>query len=166
MDDPRVREGMFTEKLLKTWSESNLNGWIQISVICDLSSRGTRSIELSYFFPGQGEDFSIPTSARCVGTAWGCVFFSKGSFRSSCHIRKKCCFCQSGGLPVLLAQVAKGKASVPCVRMLSGAVQLEMCRSAFAFHGFCHTWAGLQTITQRETSSKGLPDAPGLCTVC
>lgn len=38
MDDPRVREGMFTEKLLKTWSESNLNGSIQISVICDLSS--------------------------------------------------------------------------------------------------------------------------------
>lgn len=38
MDDPRVREGMFTEKLLKTWSGCNLNVLIHVSVICDMSS--------------------------------------------------------------------------------------------------------------------------------
>lgn len=35
MDDLGVREGMLTRKLLKMLSESNQNGLIQVSVICN-----------------------------------------------------------------------------------------------------------------------------------
>lgn len=48
---------------------------------------------------------------------------------------------------MLLAEVAKGKSSMTCVKISSGTVQLEVCHSAFAFHGFCHTRAELQTIS-------------------
>lgn len=60
---------------------------------------------------------------------------------------------------MLLAEVAKGKSSMTCVKISSGTVQLEVCHSAFAFHGFCHTRAELQTIRRRVTFPKGLSDA-------
>lgn len=57
---------------------------------------------------------------------------------------------------MLLAEVMKGKSSMTCIKISNGTMQLEVCHSAFAFHGFCHTGAELETIKQRITSPKGL----------
>lgn len=65
-------------------------------------------------------------------------------------------FYLSGGLPVLLAKVMKGKSSMTCIKISSGTVQLEVCHSTFAFHSFCHRGTELETIRQRITSPKGL----------
>lgn len=60
MDDLRVREGMFTKKLLKMWSESNLKGLIQTSTTCNWSSCTKLAFSSVVFFPGQEEVFSPP----------------------------------------------------------------------------------------------------------
>jgi len=57
---------------------------------------------------------------------------------------------------VLLAKAVKGKSSMTCIKISNGTVQLDVCHSAFAFHGFCHTGAELETIKQRITSPQGL----------
>lgn len=57
---------------------------------------------------------------------------------------------------MLLEKVVKGKSLMTCIKISDGTMQLEVCHSAFAFHGFCHTGAELETIKQRMTSPKGL----------
>lgn len=73
----------------------------------------------------------------------------------SCHIGVKN-FCLSGGLPMLLAKVMKGKSSMTCIQISNGTMQLEVCHSTLAFHSFCHRGTELETIKQRITSPKGL----------
>lgn len=53
---------------------------------------------------------------------------------------------------MLLAKVMKGKSSMACIKTSNETTQLEVCHSAFAFHGFCHRGAELETIKQRITS--------------
>lgn len=78
-----------------------------------------------------------------------------GSSSVVSHWGKKI-FSLSGGLPMLLAKVMKGKSAMTCIKISSGTMQLEVCHSTFAFHSFCHGGAELETIKQRITSSKGL----------
>lgn len=80
---------------------------------------------------------------------------SKQNPHLSCHIGEKN-FYLSGGLPMLLAKVMKGKSSMTCIKISNGTMQLEVCHSAFSFHSFCHRGAELETIKQRITSPKGL----------
>lgn len=82
------------------------------------------------------------------------------------HRGKKYFSYLSGGVPVLLAKVMKGKSSMTCIKTLNGTMQLEVCHSwdyairsmsfSICFRGFCHTGAELEAIKQRITSPKRL----------
>lgn len=93
-----------------------------------------------------GQSLSLHQQAVC-----SC---SKQDSHRSCHIGGKKFL--SGGLPMLLAKVMKGKSSMTRIKISSGTMQLEVCHSTFAFHSFCHRGTELETIKQRITSPKGL----------